>query len=122
MLVAAVVGGSISVCASSVAARPRYLSRVRYYNKHKLVQFWARIRDSTDGTADVPVTVNLATDRTGRQIIASKSVLARATHSHIVRGFFFLGNDAVQRGSTFYCHVLAGADSLRVRRYKLKAF
>lgn len=133
MLASVVVGGTVaaaradlcdvgqSACASQAAARSRYSAKVRYYNKHKLVQYWARIKDAADSNADVPITVKLATDKAGQQVIASKSGIGHAAQSHIVRGSFLLGKGSIQRGSTFYCHVFAGADGSRIRRFQLKA-
>lgn len=138
MLVSALVGGTISAAdadcfivkqsttgtasGGAAAAQSRYVIKVRYHNKHRVVQYWARIKDTTDIHADVPLTVTLAADQAGHQVIASKSVVAHAAQSHIVRGSFLLGKGSMQRGTTFYCHVLAGEEITRVRRFKLKAY
>jgi hypothetical protein len=105
--------------ASNISARS-YAVRFHYWGRGKLFQFWTRVRNPSNSSDDVPLTLVLSADKGGQRILRTKTYVARAARSHIVRGRLNLnGISTPSAKSPIYCQMLLGQAGLTTKVVRL---
>jgi hypothetical protein len=110
--------------AQSVQARtPVYRHRLRFTRRGRKLDFWVRVANVKDISADVPFTLQISSDAAGKKVLKAIPHVSLALSSHISRGRIDLTAVTSNFRSPLYGRVIFanGKASKKVRQINSQA-
>lgn len=97
-----------------------YKYRLKFRRAGGSFNVWIRIVKPSSMSSDVPFTLLLSSDAQGKNVLQTKTHVARAASSHLVRGTIDMRAAGWTTGSPLYARFLLGEEQTRTKARKLR--